>query len=185
MLRGGNKLKLEINMKYNVVEQLKIVQDILETKSQWEYTLNGTKWIDGKFENQLLDLLTRNASFRKRVWKISNEINGHVLPAGCEWTPSTGWKKEWLPEGYRPIMVGEQYKKGKAQIRTGSCEWEDTNHNGYLTKGNVCFIRTTEPIPVPTNLKETLRGIIAEWLTTDGNDFDGLLECIIRECKNN
>lgn len=66
-------------------------------------------------------------------------------PPGRQWHRVDGWTEEMLPQGYRPLLVGET---GSYEHSTGGKMWiPGQNEDDATPPAQYCFWRTTRPLP--------------------------------------
>lgn len=105
--------------------------------------------------------------YRPAPWTLGRSVNGFTLVDGQEWHRQD-WTKEMLPEGWRPLIVGEDGVEYEFYYRS---KWGAGSHtHGNPLDGTKDFWhrRTRRPLPVPTrpwSKPEDVPGTVC-WLRT-------------------
>jgi hypothetical protein len=96
------------------------------------------------------------AEYRKPEWTLGRSVNGHTLRDGQEWH-RTDWTEDMLPDGWRPLLLGEYTHVGDMLFPTSGA---DTWRNKWQTQSeeDVQMIpspesyhwRTRRPLPILT-----------------------------------
>lgn len=89
--------------------------------------------------------------YRIKPWSLTRHIEGFRPLADNEAWHRSDWEKEMLPAGWRPLLDGERYEAGCAEILMND-GWETVNHSAYVVKDNVTRLRTTRPMPPPKKI---------------------------------
>jgi hypothetical protein len=101
-------------------------------------SMNKYWTLDGKYHttaNSYLDLENIPAP----AWQLPPP------PPGRQWHRVDGWTEEMLPQGYRPLLVGET---GSYEQSTGGKVWiPGQNEDDATPPAQYCFWRTTRPLP--------------------------------------
>jgi hypothetical protein len=119
-------------------ERLKVALEIIQAAEsgnpvEWEIQdLNG-KWIIPDKSETINWCIFQEHPIRIKPWILGNTVNGFTLSEGQQWHRTDGWKQEWLPEGWRPALLGELLGPHQGEVFVPSGEW--------MT--NPCTLRST------------------------------------------
>jgi len=102
---------------------------------------------DGKWSECENPAFLRHYEYRIAPFILTNSINGHTLADGQEWHRSD-FTREDLPEGFRPLMLGEKKENGDEvwSFNTGPWDTKFCLADGQAAKDNH-KLRTTRPLP--------------------------------------
>jgi hypothetical protein len=84
--------------------------------------------------------------YRVKPWTLPDP------PEGREWHRVDGWRKEWLTDGWRPLLKGEYEEVDDERLFGGEERWR---HNKYRASlpcqeyPSAWFFRTRRPLPDP------------------------------------
>jgi hypothetical protein len=92
------------------IAQLRLAAEILESGAEWEFetTLEprSPRWTTPTDLATPVACIGFGFAIRIKPWTLGRSVNGFTLADGQEWH-RTDWKREWLPVGTRPTILGE------------------------------------------------------------------------------
>lgn len=128
-----------------------------------------------------------NYDYRIAPWKLTNHIEGfRALVDGEKWHRHD-FTEEMLPEGYRPLLLGEARKPKDEHLGYISKKWSEF-HSWFHEKdiGNSAdkdwvHVRTRRPLPeikkpIPLEAKDILPGTVIRNVLWDKKRYVSLLE---------
>lgn len=137
--------------KEELLELSDTLRGIAERK-EWEYCFpNGTAdcWHLGK-SNPLLHVM-QGRKIRLKPWKLPDP------PPGQQWHREDGWTEEMLPDGYRPLLMGEFGQTGDEYLGKVATSWQKQSYadeTESAEKFTTLLQRTTRPLPEPPKQKK-------------------------------
>lgn len=107
-------------------------------------TPDGKAALDCKKRDELLSLLNagKPASTPPAEWKLPEP------PVGREWHRND-WNEGMLPEGWRPVLLGEPFRPDVGDQHNWSGEWSNACDCIASARANHCHLRTQRPLPLP------------------------------------
>lgn len=120
---------------------------------QYRFKGDAERWVTASSGGQLV-FDWDDVEYRiKTVWTLSNHIPGfRPLRDGEEWHQDS-WTREMLPDGWRPLLLGEAVLKGKQgdEYYLGDDVWSWQQNYGVDIAGQVKDHRwrTKRPLPEP------------------------------------
>lgn len=128
-------------------------------------------WFPSTFESGAkVPLLCRPGPSEQAAFALPIEPQPWSLPAppaGQAWHRQDGWTAEMLPEGYRPLLLGEPWIRGDEILRNGILPWaiagaELHDSLNAITKPETAHCRTRRPLPASPAEQPTWQAILAE-----------------------
>jgi hypothetical protein len=142
-----------IQMKPDIIEQLKICIEIEQAKKdgnpiEWEFSgIEPDDWLKPRHSGPIY-WLSQGHEIRLKPWTLGRSVNGFTLADGQEWHRQDGWAKEMLPDGYRPLLLGESYIADDEYYSTFAKRWKKETYPGRnTTTSNDSHRRTTRSLP--------------------------------------
>lgn len=147
-------MKTEIDTTGLTPEQ---IEDLHARAENWRgENVEVAKYIGGSYSNSNLCTLHRRLPFT-----LTSSINGFTLGPGQCWHRTDGWKREWLPDGWRPLLDGEQIEKDDHIFCGDVGPWESVGTVyplGTRTRDGRFFarLRTRRPLPPVETLRDKI-----------------------------
>ena len=141
-----------------------------DTPDTWQPKFKVGDWVKHEFfleGRQIVEIKDRlwyriadtapGVTFREDAltWTLGPSINGHTLAPGQQWHRVDGWTQEMLPEGKRPLILGDD--PGPYEVSQDGIIWNQAPKMFWefnTLQGTTGFLRTRRPLPAVESICE-------------------------------
>lgn len=117
-------------------------------------------------------------------WKLGRSVNGFTLADGQEWHRLDGWTKDMLPDGWRPLVIGEPYLSGDEFLSQLRGIWLPETYSGKntVTKNELTYKRTRRPLPLSPRERAESQAVLDALTKNDLTGAEGWIPWHGGEC---